>query len=68
MVGTTHTPQEATMAKAKREVQRITVDLPADLYKWVRHQAVDEGRTLREITIDALERYVRAHMNERRGR
>jgi len=46
-------------AKGSRVQQ--TVYLPPDLAKWVKIQAIEEGREISEIAADALELYRQSH-------
>ncbi|MCS4054069.1 hypothetical protein [Salinibacter ruber] len=42
--------------------KRYTLDLPQSLHKWLKKQAiVEEERSMKEITIDALQEYRRKH-------
>jgi hypothetical protein len=41
---------------------RYTLDLPKSLHKWLKAQAIlEEDRSMKEVTIDALENYRRKH-------
>lgn len=42
--------------------QRYTLDLPKSLHKWLKQQAlIEEERSMREITIEALREYKEDH-------
>lgn len=42
--------------------QRYTLDIPKSLHKWLKQQAIlEEERSMKEITIEALEDYRRKH-------
>lgn len=42
--------------------KRYTLDLPQSLHKWLKQQAIiEEERSMKEITIEALRKYKREH-------
>lgn len=42
--------------------KRYTLDLPKSLHKWLKQQAIiEEERSMKEITIEALEQYREEH-------
>src|SRR5690606_7142756 len=40
------------------EMQRINMDVPRDLWRRVKIRAAEEGRLMREIVVEALDRYL----------
>ncbi len=47
-------------SRERPALQRLTLDLPRDVYRAVKIQAMDEGRSVRELAIEALTRYLRS--------
>jgi len=45
--------------RERAAVQRLTLDLPREVYRAVKIQAIDEERSVRELAIEALTRYLR---------
>jgi len=47
-------------------IKRLTVDIDESLHKWLKMQAVVEGRTLRELVEEALTEYRRKKEESRK--
>jgi len=45
-------------SRERAALQRLTLDLPRALYRAVKIQAMDEGRSVRELAIEALTGYL----------
>lgn len=41
----------------KEKLKLVCVRLPAELHRWLRMRAADEGRTIQAILTEALEEY-----------
>jgi predicted GNAT superfamily acetyltransferase len=53
---------EVRRSEGKEPTKRYTLDLPQSLHKRLKKQAViEEERSMKEITIEALEDYLRRH-------
>ena len=49
---------------AQEDQVRLNADVPKSLRKRVQKRSVEEERTIREVVIDAVERYLEDHSRE----
>ncbi len=57
----TNRRQRRTTGRGKMPAEgyrRTSLDLPEGLYKRLKHAAVDQGRTLQSISVEAFERWL----------
>jgi macrodomain Ter protein organizer (MatP/YcbG family) len=40
-----------------KEMKRSTIDMPAELWAWLKKHAIDRGMKLREVIVAALSEY-----------
>ena len=46
---------------------RVAVYFPTELYKRMRHRAIDDGKTASAFIVDAVEQYLKAAEKGKRG-
>lgn len=63
---TTRALSENTTSAQKHDVKRLSVDIPAPLMKHLKTIAVEQGVSLRELTISALENDLARYTNPRK--
>jgi hypothetical protein len=59
--------KESELDKAEEERVKMTVMVPRSVWKRSKLRAVEEERDLRELVIDALERYLTVKKGEKHG-
>jgi predicted HicB family RNase H-like nuclease len=62
--GSSEEAQEAAASAGEEDTQRLNADVPESLHQWVRVQAAQEGRSMKEVLVDALNEYRHNHSNE----
>jgi predicted HicB family RNase H-like nuclease len=55
---------EALSEVTREETMRLNADVPVSLHRRVKLQAAQEGKSITEILITALETYLRKYSNE----
>lgn len=48
-------------SEPKEEMVKMTVHVPKSIHYWAKVCAATEGKDMREVVIDALNRYLREH-------
>ena len=54
--------------KGEKKMQVTSIELPDDLYRKVKHRAVDEGSTFKGVVQKALEAYLAKPMKKGGGK
>lgn len=56
--------QEALEAAAQEETKRLNLEIPASLHKTMKKRAADEGRSVKDMVLQAVNEYLSKYSNE----
>jgi predicted HicB family RNase H-like nuclease len=56
--------QEALEAAAQEETKRLNLEIPASLHKTMKKRAAEEGRSVKDMVLQAINEYLSNYSNE----